>query len=82
VAKIWEGKWVKDTDSEVFVFLGTCFNFGSVILAKRPPKSGLFHMLFQFCVSSTGAKERKKSNKNFYSTYKRDQNAPCFMENG
>jgi hypothetical protein len=50
VAKIWEGKWVKDSDSEVFVFLGACFNFGSVILAKHPPKSGLFHMLFQFCV--------------------------------
>jgi len=50
VAEIWEGKWVKDTDSEVFIFLGTCFNFGLVIVAKHLPKSGLFHMLFQFYV--------------------------------
>ena len=60
MAEIWEEKWVKDTNSEVFVFLGACFNFGSVILAKRLPKSGLFHMLFQFCVYNMGAKEEKK----------------------
>ena len=82
MAEIWEGKWVKDTNSEVFVFLGTCFKFGSVIVAKHPPKSGLFPSLFQFCVQNMGAKEKEKVMNNFYSTSKCDQNAPCFMENG
>ncbi len=74
MAEIWEGKWVKDTDSEVFVFLGTCFNFGLL-------KVGYFICCFNFVSKTWVPKKKKKVTNNFYSTSKCDQNAPCFMEN-
>ncbi len=39
-AEIWEGKWVKDADSEVFMFWALVSIFGLVLVVKRPPKLG------------------------------------------
>ncbi len=41
MAEIWEGKWVKDTDSDVFVFLGACFNFLISFVVRCPHKTRL-----------------------------------------
>ena len=41
MAEIWEGKWVKSTDSEVFVFWVHVSISGLVLVVKHPPKIGL-----------------------------------------
>jgi hypothetical protein len=41
VAEIWEGKWVKNAESEVFVFWALVSISGLVLVVKCPPKMGL-----------------------------------------